>query len=49
MDGAHGFDDIRDVCGLLNKQRIRNPTAYEGANYIQILRGAGSESIFRDR
>jgi dihydroorotate dehydrogenase (fumarate) len=45
---ARGFDDIRDIRGLLSQQRIRNPTAFERANYIQILQGAGSESVFRD-
>jgi dihydroorotate dehydrogenase (fumarate) len=42
---ARGFDDIRDVRGMMSQQRIKDPTAFERANYMQILQGAGSESI----
>jgi dihydroorotate dehydrogenase (fumarate) len=38
---ARGFDRIGDVRGLMNQQRIKDPTAFERANYIQILQSAG--------
>jgi hypothetical protein len=41
---ARGFDDIRDVRGMMSQQRIKDPTAFERANYIQTLQGA-TESI----
>jgi dihydroorotate dehydrogenase (fumarate) len=46
---ARGFDDIRDIRGLMSQRRIKDPTAFERANYMQILQGAGTERIFRDR
>ncbi len=46
---ARGFDDIRDIRGLMSQRRIKDPTAFECANYMQILQGAGTERIFRDR
>lgn len=35
------FDDISDVRGTMSQQRIKDPTAFQRANYIQILQGAG--------
>jgi dihydroorotate dehydrogenase (fumarate) len=46
---ARGFDNIRDARGIMSQRRIKDPTAFERANYMQILQGAGSGSIFRDR
>jgi dihydroorotate dehydrogenase (fumarate) len=46
---ARGFDDIRDIRGLMSQRRIKDPTAFERANYMQILQGGGTERIFRDR
>jgi hypothetical protein len=46
---ARGFDDIRDIRSLMSQRRIKDPTAFERANYMQILQGAGTERIFRDR
>jgi dihydroorotate dehydrogenase (fumarate) len=41
---ARGLDDIRGVRGVMSRQRLKNPTAFERANYIQILQDA-SENI----
>jgi dihydroorotate dehydrogenase (fumarate) len=38
---ARDFGDIRDIRGLMSQQRIKNPTAFERANYVQILQGGG--------
>lgn len=46
---ARNLDDIRDVRGMMSQRRITDPTAFERANYIQILQGAGSRSVIRDR
>jgi dihydroorotate dehydrogenase (fumarate) len=35
---ARDLDDIRDVRGMMSQQRIKDPTAFERANYVQILR-----------
>jgi dihydroorotate dehydrogenase (fumarate) len=43
---ARGLDEIRDVRGMMSQQRIKDPTAFERANYVQILQSAGSGSIF---
>jgi dihydroorotate dehydrogenase (fumarate) len=40
---ARGFDDIRNIRGLMSQQRINDPTAFERANYMQILQGTGRE------
>jgi dihydroorotate dehydrogenase (fumarate) len=45
---ARGFDDIRDIRGIMSQQRIKDPTAFERTNYLQVLQGA-SESISRER
>jgi dihydroorotate dehydrogenase (fumarate) len=45
---ARGFEVIRDIRGLMSQRRIKDPTAFGRANYMQILQGAGRESIFRD-
>jgi dihydroorotate dehydrogenase (fumarate) len=38
---ARGLDDIRKVRGMMSQRRIKDPTAFERANYIRILQGAG--------
>jgi dihydroorotate dehydrogenase (fumarate) len=38
---ARGLADIGDVRGMMSQQRIKDPSAFERANYIQILRGDG--------
>jgi dihydroorotate dehydrogenase (fumarate) len=38
---ARGFDRVGDVRGLMSQQQIKDPTAFERANYIQILQNAG--------
>jgi dihydroorotate dehydrogenase (fumarate) len=43
---ARDFDDIRDVRGLVSQQRIKDPTTFERANYIQILQASGCYSDF---
>jgi dihydroorotate dehydrogenase (fumarate) len=40
---ARGFDDIGGIRGLMSQQRIKDPTAFERANYMQILQRAGRE------
>jgi dihydroorotate dehydrogenase (fumarate) len=42
---ARCLDDIRDVRGMMSRRRIKDSTAFERANYIQILQGVRSESI----
>jgi len=44
---ARGFDDVRDVRGVMSQRRIKDPTAFERANYMQILQGSWNESISR--
>jgi dihydroorotate dehydrogenase (fumarate) len=34
---ARGFDNVSDLRGLMSQKRIKDPTAFERANYIQIL------------
>jgi dihydroorotate dehydrogenase (fumarate) len=46
---ARGFADIRDVRGTMSQRRIKDPTAFERANYMQILQGSSNESISRDQ
>jgi dihydroorotate dehydrogenase (fumarate) len=47
---ARNFDDIRDVRGLMSQQRIKDPAAFERANYVQILQAGGSYGdFFRNR
>jgi dihydroorotate dehydrogenase (fumarate) len=46
---ARGLDEIRDVRGMMSQRLTKDPTAFERANYVQILQGAGSKSIFRGR
>jgi dihydroorotate dehydrogenase (fumarate) len=41
---ARDFGDIRDVRGLMSQQRIKAPTTFERANYVQILQAGGSYS-----
>jgi dihydroorotate dehydrogenase (fumarate) len=43
---ARGFNDIRDVRGMMSQQRIKDPTTFERANYIQILQGAAALADF---
>jgi dihydroorotate dehydrogenase (fumarate) len=38
---ARGFDDFSDLRGLMSQKRIKDPTAFERANYIQILLHGG--------
>lgn len=40
---ARGFDDISELRGLLSQRRIKDPAAFERANYIDILHGVGSQ------
>ncbi len=39
---ARGFGEVSDICGLMGQQRIKDPTAFGRANYIQILRRGAS-------
>jgi dihydroorotate dehydrogenase (fumarate) len=34
---ARGFDNVSDLRGLMSQKRIKDPTAFERANYIQVL------------
>jgi dihydroorotate dehydrogenase (fumarate) len=43
---ARGFNDIRDVRGMMSQQRIKDPTTFERVNYIQILQGAAAPVNF---
>ncbi len=36
---ARGLDEVSDVRGMMSQRRINDPTAFERANYIQILQG----------
>ncbi len=38
---ARGFEDIGELRGLMSQQLVKDPTAFERANYIQILQTAG--------
>jgi dihydroorotate dehydrogenase (fumarate) len=38
---ARGFDSLSEVRGLLSQQKVKNPEAFERANYIRILQGYG--------
>ena len=38
---ARGFDNVSDLRGLMSQKRIKDPTAFERANYIQILLHSG--------
>jgi dihydroorotate dehydrogenase (fumarate) len=37
---ARGFDEVGDFRGMMSQRRIKDPTAFERANYIQILQRA---------
>jgi dihydroorotate dehydrogenase (fumarate) len=41
---ARGLDEVSDVRGMMSQRRINDPTAFERANYIQILQGCRSYS-----
>ena len=36
---GHGYDSVKDVRGLMSERRVGDSSAFERANYVQILRG----------
>jgi hypothetical protein len=36
---AREIDSLSDIRGRMSQQNLKNPTAYERANYVHILQG----------
>jgi hypothetical protein len=36
---ARDIDSLSDIRGRMSQQNLKNPTAYERANYVHILQG----------
>jgi len=36
---ARGFDSVSQIKGIMNRQRVENPGAYDRSNYIKLLEG----------